>query len=150
MMFLALKDLASLFTDIKGIQDDMMFYTVTDQANTVQPKGLFVPINEESGELLDAIANGAIAAIWDYEKKLPRYTPTYFPVFFTNDKAEAIKNMLKLYSEKLNGETNKHMEITNFNFLNKKLLNKNNQTYDIAVILEMLTNTLPNDTERRG
>ncbi|WHY79245.1 hypothetical protein QNH20_08960 [Neobacillus sp. WH10] len=149
-MLLALKDLASLFTDKKGIQDDMMFYTVTDQANTVQPKGLFIPINEESGELLDAIANGAIAAIWEYEKKLPRYTPTHFPVFFTNDKAVAIKNILKLYSEKLDGETNKHMEITNFKFSNKKLLNKNNQTYDIAVILEKLTNKLTIDTERRG
>jgi len=149
-MLLALKDLASLFTDNQGIQDDMMFYTVTDQANTVQPKGLFIPINEESGELLDAIANGAIAAIWEYEKKLPRYTPTYFPVFFTNDKAVAIKNILKLYSEKLDGETNKHMEITNFKFSNKKLLNKNNQTYDIAVILEKLTNKLPIDMERRG
>ncbi|MFK9092329.1 hypothetical protein [Bacillus salipaludis] len=148
-MFLALNDLVSLFSAKQGIQDNMLFHTVADQANTDQPKGLFIPIND-SGELLDAIANGAIAAIWDRETKLPSYTPTYFPVFFADDLAEAIRDIIKIYSEKLDGETNKHMQITNFKFSNKKLLNKNKQTYDIAVILEKLTNMLPTDTERRG
>ena len=149
-MYLALNDLANLFPDKRGIQDEMVFHTITDQANTDQPKGLFVSINEESGELLEAIANGAIAAIWNKENKLPRYIPTYFPVFFTTDMAWAIKEILTLYSEKLDGETNKHMEITNFKFSNKKLLNKNNQTYDIAGIVEMLENIQSDDTERRG
>ncbi|EKN66337.1 hypothetical protein BABA_16352 [Neobacillus bataviensis LMG 21833] len=149
-MYLALNDLASLFPDKQGIQDEMVFHTVTDQATTNQPKGLFLSINEESGELSDAIANGAIAAIWDHQKKLPRYTPTYFPVFFTKDVAWSVKKIITLYKEKLDGETNKRMEITNFILLNKKLLNKNNQTYDIAGILEKLENKRSNDTERRG
>ncbi|MFZ7946745.1 MULTISPECIES: hypothetical protein [Bacillaceae] len=149
-MFLALNDLASLFPDKQGIQDEMLFYTVTDEANIDQPKGLFIPFNESSGELLDAIAHGAIAAIWDREHKLPRYTPTYFPVFYTDDLADAIRKIITLYCEKLDGETKKHMEITNFKFSNKKLLNKNKQTYDIAGILEMLTAKLANDSEGRG
>ncbi len=145
-MFLALKDLAGLFQKYQGIQDDILFYTVADQAKTVQPKGLFVPINEESGELLDAIANGAIAAIWDNEKKVPRYTPSQFPIFFTNDLAEAMKDLIILYREKLDGETNKQMEITNFKLSNKQILTKNKQTYDIAGILAKLIN----DNGRRG
>ncbi|WP_312469198.1 hypothetical protein [Neobacillus sp.] len=149
-MYLASKDLADLIIDKRGIEDDFSFYTVTDQANVSQPKGLFVPLNEESGELLDAIANGAIAAIWDHRKKLPQYTPNHFPVFFTNDNAEAIREIIKQYNEKLDGEMNSNMEITNFKFTNKKLLIENKQTYDIAVILEKLTNKMANTSERRG
>ena len=33
-----------------------------------QPRGLFIPLNDDSGELLDAIANGAIAAIWERDE----------------------------------------------------------------------------------
>jgi len=147
-MFLTLKDLAGLFRDKKGIQDDMLFYTVSDQATATQPKGLFVPTTEDSGELLEAIANGAIAAIWEYEKKLPRYVPSQFPIFFTNNQAESLRDILTLYTEKLNGETSKDMEITNFQLSRKTLLNKNYQTYDIAGSLDKLVNKL-NGKERR-
>ncbi|MBO0959208.1 hypothetical protein J1P26_05635 [Neobacillus sp. MM2021_6] len=149
-MYLALSDVAGLIPDKQGIQDEMVFHTITDHANTSQPKGLFVAINKESGDLLEAIANGAIAAIWDQEEKLPGYTPTYFPVFFTTDMAWAVKEILTHYYEKLDGESIKHMEITNFIFSNKKLLNKNKQSYDIAGILEKLTNKRSNDAGRRG
>jgi hypothetical protein len=149
-MYLSLQDLASLFGDSRGIQDDLLFVSVTDQAHESQPKGLFVPLNEESGELSVAIANGAIAAIWNHETKLPRYTPNHFPIFFTNDSTEAIINILNRYNEKLNGETDKIMEITNFKFSNKKLLNKNNETYDIAVILKEIIIKFAHDNERRG
>ncbi|MFJ5713406.1 hypothetical protein [Neobacillus sp. NPDC093127] len=149
-MYLASKDMAVLFHGQRGINDDFSFYTVTDKASFSQPKGLFVRVNEESGDLSEAIANGAIAAVWDDEEKLPQYTPNHFPVFFTNDSAEAIKELIKIYNEKLDGETNSTMEITNFKFSNKKLLNKNKQTYDIAVILEKLTNKIVLDKERRG
>ncbi|WP_040204852.1 hypothetical protein [Neobacillus jeddahensis] len=145
-MFLALQDVAGLFHNSKGIQDDMWFHTVTDHAQTVQPKGLFIPMNEGSGELLDAIANGAIAAIWEQERELPRYTPSQFPIFFTNDLADAMRELIMLYSKKIDGDTNKQMEITNFKLTNKMLLNKNKQTYDIAVIIDKLMN----NKERRG
>jgi UDP-N-acetylmuramyl pentapeptide synthase len=146
-MYLALKDLEGLFDSSRGIQDDFLFTSVSDQANEAQPKGLFVSFNGMYGELSEAIANGAIAAIWNQEHDLPRYTPNHFPVFFTNDPADAIVTILKRYIEKLNGETDKIMAITNFKFSNKKLLNKNNETYDIAVMLhEVLSKYQP---ERR-
>ncbi|MGG3466574.1 hypothetical protein ABES02_03365 [Neobacillus pocheonensis] len=148
-MYLALDDIASLFSEHQGIQDNLIFYTVTDVASVIQPRGLFVPIDADAGELSEAIANGAIAAIWDREKKLPHYTPNHFPVFFTSNKDEAIEKLLKLYLEKKNGETEKTMEKTNFKFTNKKLLNKNEETYDIAVMLKMLTHEQETDSEGR-
>ncbi|MEH7479706.1 hypothetical protein V7157_01075, partial [Neobacillus drentensis] len=108
-MYLALKDLEGLFDSSRGIQDDFLFTSVSDQANEAQPKGLFVSFKGMYGELSEAIANGAIAAIWNQEHDLPRYTPNHFPVFFTNDPADAIVTILKRYIEKLNGETDKTM-----------------------------------------
>jgi UDP-N-acetylmuramyl pentapeptide synthase len=148
-MYIALKDLESLFDNRRGIPDNLLFASVSDQANEAQPKGLFVSFNGEYGELSEAISNGAIAAIWNHDHDLPRYTPNHFPVFFTNDPADAIVTILKRYIEKLNGETDKIMEITNFKFSNKKLLNKNNETYDIAVMLNKVTSMLQNKPERR-
>jgi hypothetical protein len=142
-----LKDLGGLFDSSRGIQDDFLFASVSDQANEAQPKGLFVSYNGKYGELSEAIANGAIAAIWNQEHDLPRYTPNHFPVFFTNDPADAIVTILNRYIEKLNGETDKIMAITNFKFSNKKLLNKNNETYDISVLLNDVINK--NKPERR-
>ncbi|QIZ07358.1 hypothetical protein HFZ78_12060 [Priestia megaterium] len=146
-MYLALKDLGGLFDSSRGIQDDFLFASVSDQANEAQPKGLFVSYNGKYGELSEAIANGAIAAIWNQEHDLPRYTPNHFPVFFTNDPADAIVTILNRYIEKLNGETDKIMAITNFKFSNKKLHNKNNETYDISVLLNDVINK--NKPERR-
>ncbi|MFP5109067.1 hypothetical protein ACSU6B_20240 [Neobacillus sp. C211] len=146
-MYLALKDLGGLFDSSRRIQDDFLFASVSDQAKEPQPKGLFVSYNGMNGELSEAIANGAIAAIWNQEYDLPRYTPNHFPVFFTNDPADAIVTILNRYIEKLNGETDKIMAITNFKFSNKKLLNKNNETYDISVLLNEVINK--NKPERR-
>jgi hypothetical protein len=138
-MFLALNDLSYLLNDKRGIEDEMLFWTVTDSSSAKQPKGLFVPMNKESGELLEAISNGAIAAIWEKEQPLPRYLPTQFPIFFTNDPGKALRDIMNLYIEKLDGDTNKHMERTNFKISNNVLLNKNTQTYDIAGQLAKLT-----------
>jgi UDP-N-acetylmuramyl pentapeptide synthase len=149
-MYLALKDLASLFSESRGVKDDFMFVSVTDMANEIQPKGLFVSLNKESGELSEAIENGAIAAVWDVENKLPAYTPNHFPIFFTNDPATAIVGLLSNYLQKLNGEIDKKMEITNFKFSRDFLLNKNSETYDIAVMIKKVTNLSVNTNERRG
>lgn len=40
------------------------------------------------------------------------------------------------YIEKLNGETDKKMDYTNIKISNKKLLNKNWESYDIAVMFQ--------------
>ncbi|WP_419888562.1 hypothetical protein ACN6MT_25335 [Neobacillus niacini] len=151
-MYLAFNDLVKLFSNIRGIKEAGHFYiTVTDDAKAVQTRGLFIPLTEDSGELLDAIANGAIAAIWDNKKQLPKYTPNHFPIFFTDQPIEAIRELLQFYIEKMDGEKAEKMDITNFVFLNKKRLKENKETYDIAVMLDKITNINPKDDfERRG
>lgn len=151
-MYLAFKDLANVFADKRGANEpNLVFYSVTDQAKIKQPKGIFILLNDESGELSDAIANGAIAAVWDKKVKLPPYTPSQFPVFFTEDTIEAVRNLLQYYLQKLDGEIEKKMDITKFDFLNKELLNKNEQTYDIAVMLKKVAREIDNiRRERRG
>lgn len=149
-MLLCFNDLANFFPEKQGITVDMEYYTVCDRSDEDQPKGLYVPLGEESGELSNAIANGAIAVIWDKAKTLPRYTPNHFPVFFTGDPQEALIKLIRYYFEKLNGEQNRVMDMTNFKISNKKLLNKNNETYDIAVMLKQLSDKQENNRERRG
>ena len=97
-MYLAFNDLVTLFSDYKGVKEaDHLYVTVTDNAAEAQPRGLFIPLNDDSGELLDAIANGAIAAIWEREKPVPKYTPNHFPIFFTDNPIEAVREILRSY-----------------------------------------------------
>lgn len=149
-MYLALLDLTDLFPEKRGVETNILFQTVSDQANILQPKGLFIPLNNQPNELSLAIENGAVAALWEQGKSLPRYTPNQFPVFFTTDLAEATRNILLRYIENLNGEIDNKMERTNFKFINKKLLNKNNKTYDIAVMLNKIAKVQAQNSERRG
>jgi UDP-N-acetylmuramyl pentapeptide synthase len=147
-MYLSLQDFTHLYEHSRGANDNLVFQTVTDDSRAPQPKGVFVPLNQEFGELGAAIANGAIAAIWEKDIEIPRYTPNHFPIFFVSDLSDAVLKLLKFYVEKLDGDIEGKMEITNFDFLNKKLLNKNNETYDIAVMLDQIKTQ--NNSERRG
>jgi UDP-N-acetylmuramyl pentapeptide synthase len=151
-MYLAFNDLVKLFSDMRGIKvADHHYVTATDDAKAIQTRGLFIPLNEDSGELLEAIANGAIAAIWDKKKQLPKYTPNHFPIFFTNNPIEAVRELLRFYIENMDGEKEEKMNMTKFAFLNKKLLKENKETYDIAVMLEKISKIDPIDNlERRG
>lgn len=151
-MYLAFNDLVKLFSEIRGIKEaEHLYITVTDDANAMQTRGLFIPLSEDSGELLEAIANGAIAAIWDKKKQLPKYTPNHFPIFFTDNPIEAFRELLRFYIEKIDGDKTEKMNMTNFVFLNKKLLKENKETYDIAVMLEKISKLNPKDDfERRG
>jgi hypothetical protein len=151
-MYLAFEDLVTIFPDFKGIREaDHLYFTVSDNAAREQTRGLFIPLNDDSGELLDAIANGAIAAIWDKKKQIPRYTPNHFPIFFTENPTTGVRDLLRFYFEKIDGDNEEKMNMTNFAILNKKLLKENKETYDIAVMLEKIAMKNSNhDVERRG
>jgi hypothetical protein len=141
-MYLAFNDLSALFIERKGIKEaDHEYYTVCDRADIPQHRGVFMPLNEESGELLEAIANGAIAVIWDRQRAIPHYTPNHFPVFFTDDPIIAAGRLLQTYIQKIDGDRMDKMNMTNFVFFNKELLKENKQTYDIAVMLEKISSS---------
>lgn len=140
-MLLTYKDLSKLFPHTSGIKDNnLSFQTISSSAHIYQPKGVFIPLCNASGELQEAIANGAVAAIWKKGKEIPKYTPNHFPIFYCEDLLKGLKEMLLLYREKLQEMDN--MEKTNFLFLDEKLLNEYYETYDIAVIEDKLNKIL--------
>ncbi|TCJ06079.1 hypothetical protein [Cytobacillus praedii] len=140
-MFLTYGDLAKLFPNKYGIQDnELYFHTVASNSAVLQPKGIFIPFEEGSGKLSQAIENGAIAALWDQRERIPSYTPNHFPIFITNDLLKGLKDMMELYIENISNvnmnQTRK--EVTNFLFLDEVRLKENESTYDIAVMAEKI------------
>jgi UDP-N-acetylmuramyl pentapeptide synthase len=143
-MFLTYDDLVNKFPDSKGIKEDFQFFTVSTDATLSQPKGLFIPLYADSGELKDAINNGAIGAIWDSEISVPTYIPSQFPILFATDLNIAFEIVLKTYVDKLNGEKIDIMNMTKFLFKEETLLNDSISSYDKPVL------KLVSQTKRRG
>jgi hypothetical protein len=128
-------DLTVLFPKSRGIKDDTItFNTVCAYSYMKQAKGIFIPLYEHSGELNEAIENGAIAVIWNEKEPLPSYTPNHFPVFYTNDGWKGLKKMLEQYIIKQDISEIKNRNMTNFLFLEKKSLKEEINTYDLAVM----------------
>ncbi|WP_075981020.1 hypothetical protein [Bacillus massilinigeriensis] len=147
-MFLTNSDLRELFPQSKGfVYGSMSFQTVAFRSSYIQPKGLFIPVFHDSGELQEAIENGAIAALWDKNKDIPRYTPNDFPIFLTNDLLEGLMNMIKLYKNKIEENKTDKDEKTNFIFLEENLLNETDETYDIAVMAKKLKELIELDKQ---
>jgi len=137
---LTYQDVSGLFSKTSGIKDDnIQFHTVSCLAGAKQPKGLFVPISKESGSLQEAIANGAIAALWPENDPVPSYAPNHFPIIYAEDLLRGFEKIMKSYldfltqQEELNGSTKVIFE-------HKGLLNEKEATYDIAVMADGINN----------
>ncbi|MFB6466542.1 hypothetical protein ACE38V_06905 [Cytobacillus sp. Hz8] len=150
-MVLKNADLMTLFPKNRGyISEKIIYKTVALRASSIQPKGLFFPIFSDSGELKEAIRNGAIAAVWNEEKSIPPYTPNDFPIFLTNDLLKGLLNMIKLYLDKLEENKFNKNELANFLFEEDNLLH-HEETKNIAVIAQQLQQSIEQiRTERRG
>lgn len=149
-MPLTYNELANLFPNRRGINDSVLhFHTVTAFSQVLQPKGIFIPVYRDSGELNEAIENGAIAAIWDEEKALPSYTPSYFPVFLTNDLWKGLEDMLNQLSKKISSSEIIESDQTTFCLFHKNSLNIIRNTYDIAEVVKEFT-ILNKQTKREG
>ncbi|WP_445488416.1 hypothetical protein [Niallia sp. 03133] len=135
-MELSYKHIAQAIPDAKGYGDDhIVFQTVSFYADVKQPKGLFVPLfGSVSKELKEAIANGAIGAIWEKGTNIPSYTPNHFPIFYTNDLKKGLKKMIEIYEKQRMEQSNQ----TKFIYQKETSLNKDMATYDIAVLAEFL------------
>lgn len=133
---LTYQDVERLFSRATGIRNEnIRFHTVSSLADAKQPKGLFVPVLNDSGTLQDAISNGAVAAVWPEGEQVPAYAPNHFPIFYTQDNLKGLEKIMNLYYDYLS----QHEDIderTKFIFLNKGLLNEADDTYDIAVMAE--------------
>lgn len=146
---LTYQDVSRLFSKKAGIvEETIQFHTVTSLAGEKQPKGLFVPVSRESGSLQQAIANGAIAALWPEHEPVPAYKPNHFPLFFTEDLLKGLEEIMKSYLDYLSQqEENKGR--TNFIFQHNELLNEKEATYDIAVMAKKI-NHFNSDQSKAG
>ncbi|TRZ38818.1 hypothetical protein CEQ21_25980 [Niallia circulans] len=135
-MTLSYKTILQVIPEAKGYaNEDISFLTVSFFSDEKQAKGLFAPVyGKDSGDLLSAIANGAIGAIWDKNEVIPSYTPNHFPIFYTNDIKKGLYKMIELYEQNLNGQ--QHAKFIYAKDSNKTAI----ETFDGAVIKNLLAN----------
>jgi UDP-N-acetylmuramyl pentapeptide synthase len=144
---LTYQDVSKLFSKKAGIvEETIQFHTVSSIAGEKQPKGLFVPVSKDSGSLQEAIANGAIAALWPEHEPVPAYKPNHFPLFFTEDILKGLEEIMKSYLDYL-AQHEEIMSKTNFIFQHKELLNEKETTYDIAVMAEKINHFISDQSK---
>lgn len=143
-MLLTYSDLVKIFPKSQGIRDEIQFNMVSTDASLLQPKGLFIPLFDDSGELKEAIQNGAIGAIWDEKQPLPSYVPNQFPIFFSKNLKDALDTMIQTYIEQFTGDNIDFMNMTKFLFVEEKLLKESFSSYDKPVF------KIVSKQERRG
>lgn len=101
-MRLQLQSIATVFCNNKGaVNDNSEINKVyTDSRQSVK-KGLFVPIVGERFDghdfLMDAINNGATAALWEEGRALPAFIPNDFPIFFVKNTLTGLQELSKYY-----------------------------------------------------
>ncbi|MFX3618380.1 MAG: UDP-N-acetylmuramoyl-tripeptide--D-alanyl-D-alanine ligase [Sporolactobacillus sp.] len=74
---------------------------IMTDSRKIMVNGLFVPLIGEKFDghqyLMEAIENGAIAALWMEREPLPESLPENFPLFLVNDTLRALQSMAKAY-----------------------------------------------------
>ena len=144
---LTYQDVTDLFSKTSGIKDDnIQFHTLSCLAGAKQPKGLFIPITKESGSLQEAIANGAIAAVWPENEPVPGYAPNHFPIIYAEDILRGLEKIMKSYLDYLTQQEDVNGS-TKVIFEHKGLLNEKEATYDIAVMAERINNFSSDQTK---
>ncbi|QAS51098.1 UDP-N-acetylmuramoyl-tripeptide--D-alanyl-D-alanine ligase [Halobacillus litoralis] len=105
-MILEVKELTRLFSQYKGAATDQITIDgiMTDTRKTAK-QSLFVPIvgeNFDAHEFIgEAIKQGAVAALWQNDRPLPKLVPTDFPVFFVEDTTKALQDLASYYLEEV-------------------------------------------------
>lgn len=98
---------STFFTDYKGAAGDMIAINeiVTD-SRVPSSNSLFIPIQGENFDghdyLRQAFHNGAVAALWQKDKKVPSFLPSDFPVFYVEDTVKALQQLAAAYRNKIN------------------------------------------------
>ncbi|WP_371809563.1 UDP-N-acetylmuramoyl-tripeptide--D-alanyl-D-alanine ligase [Halobacillus sp. Marseille-Q1614] len=101
------QELAAIFTDHRGAADaDIPLRQVMTDTRKEKKQSLFIPLAGENFDahlfLMDAIKNGAVAALWQKGRELPKAVPTEFPVFFVEDTLQALQETSSFYLKKVN------------------------------------------------
>ncbi|UFU00939.1 UDP-N-acetylmuramoyl-tripeptide--D-alanyl-D-alanine ligase [Radiobacillus kanasensis] len=99
--------LNELFPENKGaVHINLSFHEVATDSRKKTKKSLFVPLVGDNFDghdfLKDAFNNGAVGALWQKDKSLPRFLPTDFPVYFVEDTLEALQRLASQYRLEIN------------------------------------------------
>lgn len=93
-------DILKILPVTRGVQVPISFETIAFSSAQDQEKGLFV-YTQDDGDLQQAIHQGAVAAVWKEGAEVPFYAPNHFPIFFADEPAEAIVQIVDHYSHKI-------------------------------------------------
>src|SRR5690625_1144699 len=102
VMLFSVSWLSGLFTENQGdIGAEKQIAEVSTDSRKKMNQALFVPIIGEIFDghnyLLQAVEQGAIAALWDKEKELPDGLPADLPIFFVEDTITALQRIAEKY-----------------------------------------------------
>lgn len=94
--------LSGLFTDSRGkTEAETSIAEVSTDSRKKMNQALFVPIIGENFDghdyVMQAVEQGAAAAVWDKTRKLPSALPPDFPVFFVEDTVTALQKIAGWY-----------------------------------------------------
>jgi UDP-N-acetylmuramyl pentapeptide synthase len=147
---LFIKEIAGWFNQVTGEKmEEVRIETISITSSFSMPKGLYLPI-EKTPDLLAAIEQGAIAALWATDSPLPRSVPNDFPIFQTQDLLKAFKTIAENYKKKIVQEEWK--EMTNFIFYRNDYSTNEYFTYHLDDEREMdqLFSSINQYWKRRG
>ncbi|WP_330948428.1 UDP-N-acetylmuramoyl-tripeptide--D-alanyl-D-alanine ligase [Virgibacillus sp. MG-45] len=96
--------IASVFENYRGeAQSAIPINAVSTDSRENASHSLFIPLVGEKFDghdyIKQAFNNGAVAAIWNKDKALPRFLPTDFPVFLVEDTDVALQKLAAAYRD---------------------------------------------------
>ncbi|WP_072886786.1 UDP-N-acetylmuramoyl-tripeptide--D-alanyl-D-alanine ligase [Ornithinibacillus halophilus] len=99
--------LSSVLKDVKGkVSEEAVIEKVFTDSRVKKEQSLFIPIQGENFDghqfVDEAIANGAIAVIWDRKISVPESIPPEIPVFLVDDTLQALQELATQYRQKVN------------------------------------------------
>jgi UDP-N-acetylmuramoyl-tripeptide--D-alanyl-D-alanine ligase len=97
-MILTLRDCQELFPNYRRRSDlNVEINSIATDTRKPMEKALFVPLVGANFDghafMKDALNQGAVAAIWQKDKEVPRFLPTEFPLFLVDDTTKALQEM---------------------------------------------------------
>lgn len=133
------QDMWNLFRGGQGLKNQIFYFeeVITDPT-LLSKKGLYISVEQEKRDelLKQALYNGAVAAVWPKDEKIPLFLPNHFPVFVVKNSLPALKLIMEFYLKKI--EENGYDTMTKFKlFTNEtKNMRQNKQIMDEIKRLE--------------